>query len=484
MAGEHTVEKIGGTSMSRFEEVMKTVIVGDRKGKDLYNRIFIVSAYGGITNMLLEDKKTGAPGVYGEFVDGGDWKAAFECMRRRMLEINEGLAGIGLDKETANEFINQRLNEVSTCIEDLQRLDSYGHFKPDDYLPVTREILASLGEVHSAYNSADILKNHGVAARFVDLSGWKERGMHSFEEMIENHFNGINLECELPIVTGYVKCEDGIMKRFDRGYSEITFSKVAVVTGAREGIIHKEYHLSTGDPAIIGVDKVRTIGRLNFDIADQLSDLDMEAIHSKASKEMEMCHIPIRVKNAFESDDEGTLIDLDYVSEVPRVDIVCGRDDIIACEVKDPEMVGQSGYDYRLMRHFSDLQISYVAKSSNANTIAHFIPGKMLSVTTLCDRIGDEFPGADVDVRPVALVSAIGSNMKIPRFLERAARALANEGINILAVSQTMAQVNMQFIIERECFVNAQIALHKAFIEADENWGSGSDSCSPPQQGK
>ena len=46
-------------------------------------------------------------------------------------------------------------------------------------------------------------------------------------------------------MTGYVKFDPGIMLRFDRGYSEITFSKIAVLTEAREGIIHKEFHLST-----------------------------------------------------------------------------------------------------------------------------------------------------------------------------------------------------------------------------------------------
>ena len=52
----HTVEKIGGTSMSRFGEVMNNVIVAGRSGSALYNRIFVVSAYSGITNILLEDK--------------------------------------------------------------------------------------------------------------------------------------------------------------------------------------------------------------------------------------------------------------------------------------------------------------------------------------------------------------------------------------------------------------------------------------------
>lgn len=49
----HTVEKIGGTSMSRFEELMDTILVGKRTApEELYNRIFVVSAYGGITNYL------------------------------------------------------------------------------------------------------------------------------------------------------------------------------------------------------------------------------------------------------------------------------------------------------------------------------------------------------------------------------------------------------------------------------------------------
>ena len=69
---KHTVEKIGGTSMSRFGEVMRNVIIADRRGPDLYSRIFVVSAYAGITNALLEDKKTGAPGVYAHYAAGRD----------------------------------------------------------------------------------------------------------------------------------------------------------------------------------------------------------------------------------------------------------------------------------------------------------------------------------------------------------------------------------------------------------------------------
>ena len=86
MANLHTVEKIGGTSMSRFGELMDNILIGKRSGAELYNRIFVVSAYGGITNLLLEDKKTGAPGIYGLFAAGdSDWELKLAETRNRMI---------------------------------------------------------------------------------------------------------------------------------------------------------------------------------------------------------------------------------------------------------------------------------------------------------------------------------------------------------------------------------------------------------------
>ncbi|MBP1583031.1 MAG: aspartate kinase [Victivallales bacterium] len=464
--GQHTVEKIGGTSMSRFGEVMNNVIIAGRTGADLYNRIFIVSAYGGITNMLLENKKNGAPGVFGHFAAGDDdWRASLEATRQKMLEFNRSFAELGLDLAVADKFVNERLAAIRECLEDLKRLRAFGHFHLSSYLPQTRELLSAVGEAHSAFNSTLILQKHGVNAKFVDLTGWKSDENLSFDEAVRRGFEGIDFATTMPIVTGYVKYDEGIMTRFDRGYSEITFSKVAVLTQAREGIIHKEYHLCTGDPTLIGADKVKVIGNTNFDIADQLSDLDMEAIHSKASKDMERCGIPIRVKNAFDPQHPGTVISCDYVSPVPRVEMICGRDDIVEIEVMDPEMVSKVGYDYHLMKSFVDTDISYIAKMTNANTITHFVPQKARRLEECVNLIRQRLPGAQVRTSQVAIVSVIGTNMRIPGFLSRASEALSQANINILALMQCSRQVNMQFVIRREDFEAAQKALHKAFVE-------------------
>ena len=470
MKRAHTVEKIGGTSMTCFGDVMKNVIIGRRKGSELYNRIFVVSAYGGVTNRLLEDKKTGEPGIYGHFaMEDGKWEEKLEETRKFMIDLNHSFADLGLNLEVADAFVNERLDGIKICLRDMKRIRSFGHFTPDNYLPAMREFLSAIGEAHSAFNSVEILRHHGVNAVLVDLSGWMETTSLPMEKMIETHLAGIDFATTMPIVTGYVKCAEGIMNRFDRGYSEITFSKLAVITEAREGVIHKEFHLSTGDPKLMGVENVRTIGNTNFDIADQLADMAMEAIHPKASKEMEQKNIPIRVANTFQPDHPGTLISNDYVSPTPRVEMICGRNDIIAVEVHDPNMVGESGYDYRIMENFYRNHISYIAKNTNANTITHYVSSRNRNLGRCLEEIKACFPEATITTKEVAIIAVIGSNMKLPGFLSRAANALAEAKINVLALDQCIRQVNMQFVVAREDYKAAQIALHRELVEKEQN---------------
>ena len=466
--GFHTVEKIGGTSMTRFGEVMNNVIIANRKGAELYNRIFVVSAYGGVTNLLLENKKTGAPGIYGYFAaDDDQWRNALEETRAEMCRLNRTFENIGLDIEKADAFINDRMDGIISSLENLMALRKFGHFSPQDYLPTAREFLAAVGEAHSAYNSALILQANGVNARFVDLSGWKSMESNTLDSMIEKSFKGMDFSKEMPIVTGYVKFDDGIMRFYDRGYSEITFSKIAYITEAAEGVIHKEFHLSTGDPKLMGENNVKVIGHTNFDIADQLSDMGMEAIHPKAAREMQQKNIPIRVKNAFEPEHPGTLISREYVAAEPHVEMICGRKDLIGLEVMDHDMVGASGYDHRLTAALDKYCVNYIAKNTNANTITHFIPERAKNLDACIASMREAFPQSKISTVKVGIVSVIGTNMRIPGFLYRAAKALSDADINVLALDQTMRQVNIQFIVDRADFEKAQQALHKEFVEKD-----------------
>ena len=469
----HTVEKIGGTSMTEFEEVLNNIIFRDKD--NLYNRVFVVSAYAGITDMLLEHKKTGKLGVYGIFSNGGDysqWSSAISEVEARMFEINDSLEHLGLDLKIADSFVKERIHGIKTCLIDLTSLCSFGHFQLEEHLNAVREMLSSIGEAHSAHNTVLILQKLGVNANFIDLTGWMVDENLPFDEKIKFYFDGIDLKKELPIVTGYAKCREGLMGTYDRGYSEITFSRIACLTKAGEAIIHKEYHLSSGDPKTIGENRVRIIGRTNYDVADQLSDLGMEAIHPRAAKGLRQLGIPLRVKNAFEPYHPGTLISRGYKKENPGVEIIAGRDRIYGVEVFDQDTVGQHDRDFIIARHFEKFKIRYIAKNINANTITHYVVVSLKKINKLIESIGKEFPNAEISVRKVCMVSAVGSNMGVPGFLFGASRALFSEGINILAVQQGMRQVDIQFIVKEKDFKKAVLVLHKELIEKNESENS------------
>ena len=155
--GLHTVEKIGGTSMSQYHQVRDNILIGSRQGNALYQRIFVVSAYGGVTDLLLEHKKTGEPGVYALFANAESdsaWGDALTGVNQRMCEINAGLFEEDHLRAQADHFITERIEGVRSCLIDLQRLCSYGHFQLQEHLLTVRELLATLGEVHSAWNTA------------------------------------------------------------------------------------------------------------------------------------------------------------------------------------------------------------------------------------------------------------------------------------------------------------------------------------------
>ena len=75
----------------------------------------------------------------------------------------------------------------------------------------------------------------------------------------------------------------------------------------------------------------------------------------------------------------------------------------------------------------------------------------------------------EVTVKPAALVCALGTNIAKPGILAKATAALADNNINIDAFSQSLKQVNMQFVISRNDFKKAIIAMNDALCLEKNN---------------
>ncbi|NIZ10759.1 aspartate kinase [Pseudooceanicola sp. HF7] len=460
----HTVEKIGGTSMSKVHELRDTLLIGARE--DLYHRIFVVSAFGGITNKLLEHKKSGTPGVYALFSNDDNahgWLDALTEVADAMRDAHRVVLEHSADIHAADEFVRERIEGARSCLFDLQRLCSYGHFKLSDHMLSIRELLSGLGESHSAYVTTLMLQRSGVNARFVDLSGWRDESEPDLQERIKMGLEQVDLNTELPIVTGYAQCREGLMREFDRGYSEVTFSTIAASTGADEAIIHKEFHLSSADPKLVGEGAVRKLGHTNYDVADQLSNMGMEAIHPKAAKILRKSGIPLRVANAFEPEDPGTLID-EKAAETPQVEIVTGLP-VTAFEVFEQDMVGVKGYDHGVLEVLTRHKVRIVSKATNANTITHYVDAPLKAMRRVERDVMKAFPNAQVRMNRMALVAAIGRDLEGLSTTERGLKALRTGGVKTLAVQHVPGSVDVQFLLSQDSQDAAIRILHEALVE-------------------
>jgi aspartate kinase len=456
-----SVEKIGGTSMSAFGDVLRHIMLYDKDR--IYGRIYVVSAYSGVTNQLLEHKKTGERGIYALFAEGADYHQALGGLATSLKKLNAGFADLGLPLAVADAFVDERIAQARKYLEAMHHVLASGYISRKDVLLAAREVLASIGESHSAFNSVEILKANGVKAILLDLAGFDDDYAWSIDERIHKSFKGLDLASNVIVATGYTKGVEGIMREFDRGYSEVTFSKIAVEVRPAEAVIHKEFHLSSADPNLVGLENAVIVGATNYDVADQLADVGMEAIHPKAAKPMELAGIPIRLKNTFEPDHPGTLITKDYVGQRARVEMVTGTDKVTLVEIHDPLMVGTVGFDYGLMEILCRHEISYILKATNANSIAHLLWDSSVTPQLVAEL---EARYQIVTVKKSAIVCAIGSNIGIPGVLARAAQAMADAGVNVNCISQTLRQVNMQFVIERGDYKKAVIALNQALCVA------------------
>jgi len=445
--------------MSQFGDCLNNIIKNNRSEDNMYNRIFVVSAYNNVTNWLLEHKKTGEPGVYAKFLHNEEYETALDNLCNRLLEINQTFESIGLNLQEAEQFIRYRMAQAKTYLSSMYKVLASGYVEKSSLYLAAREILASIGEAHSAWNTVNILNNNQINATFIDLCGFNDNEPLTINERIHKAFQGIDFSRTLCIATGYTKGTEGIMRAFDRGYSEVTFSKIAVDLHADEAVIHKEFHLSSADPNIVGLEKSIPVGNTNFIIADQLADIGMEAIHPKAAKPLELAGVKIRIKNTFEPEHPGTLISKEYVSPEPKVEIVSGTDKVIAFEVHDPLMVGEVGYDLKIMEIMQAHNISYILKSTNANSITMVVWDVPSAHELLKDLRSKVY---QLTAKPVAIVCAMGTNIAYPGFLYRGAKALSEKNINIECFGQSLKQVNMQFVIKRERYRDAVEALNDA----------------------
>jgi aspartate kinase len=173
--------------------------------------------------------------------------------------------------------------------------------------------------------------------------------------------------------------------------------------------------------------------------------------------------VPLRVTNAFEPSDPGTLID-DQPADTPAAEIIAGLN-IVMLEVFEQDMVGVKGYDATILDVLKRHTVRIVSKVSNANTITHYLDTSLKTMRRVEQDLALAYPTAQITTRTLSMVSVIGRDLSGLSVLSRGLLALSNAGLDVIGASQGPRNVDVQFVIDRGVLRPAIKVLHSELIE-------------------
>lgn len=460
----HTVEKVSGSSMSAFDAVLDNIILKPEPHAR-YNRILVVPAYQGITDALLENNGTNEPGVYQYALRGGSiWEGKLDNVIQRLLLVNDGLFADPMLRRKADDFILERVSSTRQWIRHHLSVNSSEHNLSNHcYWGHIRERLASIGETHSAFNTALKAKRYGVKTKFIDLAGSPNESRKSLDSQVRSNLGDLDLSNELPVVAAYTSHEASKNYQNDRRYGDLTLSKIASLTEAKQAIIHKSNLLSSGDPALIGAAQVNPLGHSNYKVASQLSALSNEVVHPVAIEELSQKNINLRVKCTFEPEHPGTFISRSYHSEKQKVEVISGKEGVcvLRVELTDNNVT-------------LDALKSQLLLLPNISLLHHDVTGKIAYYYFDCTasifgkiltKAKKLLPDNHLTVQRVALLSMIGTKIDSEQALLIGCRALEKHGINFANVHLSKDDHCIRFVIASAQFRAALCALHDVFLE-------------------
>jgi aspartate kinase len=282
----------------------------------------------------------------------------------------------------------------------------------------------------------------------------------------------------VPVVTGYAaSTADGVTTTLGRGGSDYSAAVLAAALNADELQIYTDVSgVMSADPRI--VNGAKPLAKMSYAEAAELAYFGAKVIHPRTVLPAIEAHIPVRILNTFAPADAGTTITADPVFDGSVVKATTSLGGLGLITVQGAGMSGVPGFAARVFDTTAAEKVSVlmISQSSSENSICLVVPAD--SAERLRPALERMFSAelrrhdverVDVDA-PVAIVAAVGEGMRgTPGVAARVFGALAEAGINVVAIAQGSSELNISIIIDGSRAADAQRAIHAAFqLAGDE----------------
>ena len=458
------VLKFGGTSVANAENINKVVaIVKESVKRD--TTVVVVSALGGVTDLLLDAAALAA--------DGNElYKEKLSTIELRHIDAVKQLIPV-VQQSQLLSLVKRSCNEI----EDICN----GIFLLRELTARSKDRIASYGEwlssqIIAAKFNADgteamwkdarelIVTNADYTAAEVNFAETEKKIKYFFSKEIAALF----------ILPGFIATDkNGITTTLGRGGSDYT---AAIIAGAVHATLLEIWTdvsgMMTADPRLTS--NARIIPNISYQEAMELSHFGAKVIYPPTIQPVMSKGIPVWIKNTFAPDDKGTVIEAVAKGKGDIVRGISSINKIALISLEGSGMIGIPGFSKRLFEALSSEKINVIliTQSSSEHSICVGIDSG--SVAKAKHAVDGAFTNeiALQKVEPLiiesslSIVALVGESMKNHTGISgRMFSAMGRNGVNVRAIAQGSSEKNISAVIATQDVRKAINVLHEEFFE-------------------
>ena len=372
------------------------------------------------------------------------YEQIFQVIYDRFMAVE---ADLGVDVD-----IKKELRNIKTHIEEGASVD----------------YIASRGEYLNAKIIAAYLGFDFVDAQ--DMIKFNDKG-RLMEDMTNDLIGSTLAKHEHAVIPGFYgeKLEDGTIKTFSRGGSDITGALIA--RGVKADVYENWTDVSgflMADPRIVKDPK--PIQKISYMELRELSYMGASVLHEEAIFPAKVEGIPINIRNTNRPDDPGTMITADLeVHENQVISGIAGRKHFTVIGIYKNHLANEKGFIRKMAGIIEDHDMTIEHLPTGIDTMSVVIDDKVLNgkLDEIVEEFNYQLKPDSIDVsKDIALIATVGAGMSARKGTSaRLFTALADAGVNIRMIDQGSSEMNIIVGVEEKDFETAIKAIYKAFVE-------------------
>lgn len=457
------VLKFGGSSVGDAKRIANTIdIIG--RSADTNGRIAVVfSAVQGMTDLLIKTGKLAS-------ADDNEYTTLLKYFSEKHTAIVKELIE-GSRQEEVLFRLGSYLTELENILLGVRLLK--------ELTPKTLDYLMSFGERLSCFIISEAMKERGIDAELLDSRQLIKAdtsfgsGRVNFEATYNNIREFFKNNDKLQVITGFLaSTAKNETITLGRGGSDYTAAIFGAALGAGEIEIWTDVDgVMTADPR--KVKGAFSLPSMTYHEAMEMSHFGAKVIHPPTMIPAMELNIPIRIKNSFNPEFEGTVIcSVNGAGNYP-VKGITSVENVALLQIEGIGGVNPAKVGSRIFNSLAGKEINVLlltmASSEHSLCIAVLPSQAELAKSVVETELRLEILEKQINEVTVtsglSIIALVGQNMKsTPGVSGKLFQALGKNGINIVAIAQGSSELNISTVIKKEDEAKALNALHDAFF--------------------